>query len=239
MPRIEVSWDDTIQDNHKNFYFDLSGSLFLQNYHRGHQADILSGASLAQLSGNNCMLLKLTTGSFTTSSNVSQHSLSSTGAGISGLYSSSFCIPFSSGGLVYSGSGWAGDSLNAFAIKSGSVTFKTYWTSTDGTVGFHTGSLKIQTIPRNAFDATEQRVDLIVTNAASVYKKRERVKFRVFVNDLSQQPKASRVPYKVDSAILDKVYYQIRDVNSDEIIIPFMKTNNGTRLSTDSCRFIF
>jgi len=239
VPRIEASWDDTIQDSHKSFYFDLSGSLFLQNYHRSQPANILSGTSLTQLQGSDCMVLKLVTGSFTTSSYVSQHSGSSNGPGMPGLYSSSFCIPFSTGGLVYSGTGWPGDTINRFAIKSSSITFATYWVSTDGNVAFHTGSLKIQTIPRSAFNTTEQRVDLIATNAKTVYKKRERVKFRIFVNDLSRQPKASRVPYTVDSTILDEVYYQIRDVNSDEIIIPFMKKNNGTRLSTDSGGLFF
>ncbi|MAE82828.1 MAG: hypothetical protein CMB80_08850, partial [Flammeovirgaceae bacterium] len=45
-PRLDVFWDDSIIDNHRNFYFDLSGSLFLRNFHRGVPADILSGSSL-------------------------------------------------------------------------------------------------------------------------------------------------------------------------------------------------
>ena len=239
VPRIEVSWDDSIHDNHRSFFFDLSGSLFLQNYHRGREANILSGASLTPLSGDSCMLLELVTGSFTTSSFVSQHSGSSTGAGYSGLYSASFCIPFVSGGLVHSGTGWDGDSIQNYAVKSGSLTFDTYWKSTDGMVAFHTGSLTIKAIPRTAFNTTEERLDLIVTNARSSYKKREKVKFRIFVNDINKQQTASRIPYQIKSAVLDEVYYRVRDYNSDEIIVPFMRDNNGTRLSTDSAGLYF
>ena len=42
-PRIEISWNDSIHDAHKSFYFDMTGSLFLQNYHRGQGANIFSG----------------------------------------------------------------------------------------------------------------------------------------------------------------------------------------------------
>ena len=30
-PKIEVSFDDSLQDNHRNFFFDISGSLFLNS----------------------------------------------------------------------------------------------------------------------------------------------------------------------------------------------------------------
>ena len=238
-PRLEVSFDDSIIDQHKNFFFDLSGSLFLQNYHRGQATAVLSGSSLTALGGQNCMVLELVTGSFVTSSFVSQHTGSTTGAGMAGLYSTSFCIPFVSGGLVLTGTGWAGDTIRDFARKSGSLTFETYWKSIDRTVGFYTGSLKIKAIDRSAFNVMPQRLDLIVTNARTSYKNTERIKFRVFVYDLDKRRSAGRIPISVDSEILQKVYYRVRDINSGEIIIPFTADNNGTRLSTDSGGLFF
>jgi len=44
-PRIVVSFDDHRTDDHQSFYFDLTGSLFLENYHLGAAANILSGAA--------------------------------------------------------------------------------------------------------------------------------------------------------------------------------------------------
>jgi len=238
-PRLEVTFDDSIIDHHKNFFFDLTGSLFLQNYHRGNPAPILSGTSLTPLGGQSCMILQLVTGSFVMSSSVSQHTGSTTLAGMPGLYSASFCIPFVSGGLVLSGVGWAGDTIRDYARKSGSLTFETYWKSIDGTIGFHTGSLKIKTIDRNSFNATKQRLDLVVTNARPSYTKSDKVKLRVFVYDLDKQRTATRVPISISSEILQKVYYRVRDVISGEIVIPFETANNGTRLSTDADGLFF
>jgi len=72
-PRLDVSWDDTIVDNHKDFYFDLSGSLFLKNFTRGQPANIVSGSSLLPVTGNNCIKLTLRTGSFVFEASASQH----------------------------------------------------------------------------------------------------------------------------------------------------------------------
>ncbi|HIF58251.1 MAG TPA: hypothetical protein EYQ26_01995 [Rhodospirillales bacterium] len=238
-PRLEVTFDDSIIDHHKNFFFDLSGSLFLQNYHRGQAAAIFSGSSLTPLGGQKCMVLELVTGSFMTSSHVSQHTGSTNLIGMPGLYSASFCIPFVSGGLVHSGTGWSGDTIRDFARKSGSLTFETYWKSSDRTIGFYTGSLKIKTIERSAFSMTAQRLDLVVTNARSSYKKVEKVKFRVFVYDLDKQRSAGRIPISIGSEILDRVYYSVRDINSGEVVIPFETVRNGTRLSTDSDGLFF
>jgi len=243
-PRIEVSFDDSILDHHQNFYFDLTGSLFLQNYHRGQQADILSGSSLDRLTGLDCMRLEVRSGSFVTSSIVNQHTASTNtsgvggittgvGDGIQGLYSASFCIPFSSGGLVYSDP-YVTNSINTFAIKSGSITFDTYWQSLDGTVTFHTGSLEVKTISRSAFNVTQQRLMFTVTNSRTAYKRADRVKFRIFVNDLTAERQAAKLPYSLKSVVLEEVYYRIKQLDGGKIVIPFQKDNNGTRVSTDS-----
>ena len=63
-PRIEVSFDDSIQDNHGNFLFDVTGSLFLQNYVRSDRANIVSGSALEEVTGDDCMTLKLKKGDF-------------------------------------------------------------------------------------------------------------------------------------------------------------------------------
>ena len=243
-PRIEVSWDDSILDHHQNFYFDLTGSLFLQNYHRGQQSDILSGSSLTRVTGLDCMRLEIRSGSFVTSSIVNQHTASTNtsgpggittgvGEGLQGLYSASFCIPFNSGGIIYSDP-YVTNSINTFAIKSGSIEFDTYWQSVDGTVAFHTGSLEIKTISRSAFNVTQQRLMFTVTNARTSYNKDDRVKFRVFVNDLTAEREATKLPYSLNSIVLEEVYYRVKQCDGGKVVVPFQRANNGTRLSTDS-----
>ena len=247
VPRIEIFYDDTIQDNHRNFFFDLSGSIFMQNYHRGAPSDIMSssqphpagGHLYTPLGGTDCMLVTLRTGSFITQSFVSQHTASSLSVGKSGLYSASFCIPFNTGGLVYSGTGWSGDTIYDFAYKSGSIIFEEYWSSLDGTLGFYTGSLEIKRIYRDSFNTTSRDLQMVITNAKGTYRKNEDVRFRVFVNDLNAQPKALRVPYQKKSIVLEESYYRITNIDTGAIVVPFDELYNSTRLSSDSDGLFF
>ena len=247
VPKIEVFYDNTIQDNHRNFFFDLSGSLFLQNYHRGFPSAIMSssqphpigGHLYSPLVGQDCMIVTLRTGSFITQSFVSQHTASSLSVGTAGLYSASLCIPFNTGGLVYSGTGWSGDTIYDFAHKSGSVVFEEYWSSLDGMLGFYTGSLEVNRIYRDSFNTTSRDLELIVTNAKDAYKKEEDVRFRIFVNDLHAQPKASRVPYQKKSVVIEESYYRITNIDTGAVVVPFDTLYNATKLSSDSDGLFF
>jgi hypothetical protein len=74
-----------------------------------------------------------------------------------------------------------------------------------------------------------------VTNTRSSYKPADIVRFRVFGIDHEEEyKKAVKKPLKRPSVIFDEVYYRVLDVHSGEEIIPYKRTNNGTRLSSDS-----
>jgi hypothetical protein len=68
------------------------------------------------------------------------------------------------------------------------------------------------------------------------YRTHEKVRFRVFAQSVRDEDdyKFSRVPLESTSEIIRESYYQIRDANSNEVVIPFEKVRNTTRLSTDS-----
>ena len=161
-PRLDVMWDDSIIDNHRNFYFDLSGSLFLRNFHRGVPADILSGSSLLPVTGNDCMIVTLQTGSWIQTISASQHQAGTKvdHAGgtdvinfMSGVYSASFAISSSDDAIV----SW-GTSFYDMVSRTGSITFEEYWSSHDRKTGYHTGSLTVERIPRTAFNISPQSV---------------------------------------------------------------------------------
>jgi hypothetical protein len=231
-PKLTVSWDDSLVDNHQNFFFNLSGSLFLSNYHRGLATNIASGSALSSVSGNDCLKLELVTGSYKKVVTVSQHKIGSNF--VSGVYSASFAIDSFGSSLVNST-----DRLSDFIRKSGSVTFEEYWKSFDLTVGFYTGSVKFNRIDPLAFDQTSRSLDFSVTNLRKSYNKDDKIKLRVFARDFQKESKAFKKRRKLSSIILEEVYYQIRDVLSGEKIIPFTKDNNGTRLSTDTAGMYF
>ena len=69
--QLIVKLNDSILDDHQNFIFNTTGSLFLNNLRKGHLENII-GPNGSPLTGHNCMKLTLTTGSLSLTYNVSQ-----------------------------------------------------------------------------------------------------------------------------------------------------------------------
>jgi hypothetical protein len=234
-PTMHVSFNDTIQDHHESFIFDVSGSIFLTNYHRGTKANILSGSSLTPLVGSDCMKVTIKTGSFSKSVNVSMHTGSTTGTGQTGIYSATFALPFSDQTVVGGGA-----TVHNFAVDSGSLTFEEYWHSTDGTIGFYTGSLTIDAPNRIASSFVARNPMIKMTNMQSKYAHTDKVKFRLFgVDTYAQQNTPAKTARNIKSVIYDEVYYRVVDSDAKKIVIPFSKGNKATQCSTDSDGLFF
>ena len=56
-PSLKVQYNDAIQDQTSNLFFDVSNSVFLYNYYRSSYENLISGSS--QITGSNCLLLTL------------------------------------------------------------------------------------------------------------------------------------------------------------------------------------
>lgn len=228
-PTLHVRYDDTIQDNHSNFEFDMTGSIFLSNYSRGRRSNIASGTLLTQLTGQNCLSVTLRTGSYELIIPASMYTGSTSGEGIAGLYYTSFAIPMSDSTTVVHSS-----SIYDFAVKSGSLTFDEIWHSNDGTVGFYTGSLEIRAPRRTAYSSTPRSPSITVTNLGSAYRAGDTARIRVFgLDTLNYQNKPAKISQKLKSEIFDEIYYQVVDSDTGQIVVPFTKSGNATRCSTD------
>jgi hypothetical protein len=215
-----VKYDDTIQDHHQDFFFNLSGSLFLNNSHRGVLSNILSGASNTGVKGANCMHLILTSGSFTKTVSASQHSIGNNF--ITGVYSASFAVSeFDS-------------LLRTEVITAASATFTELWCSIDETVGYYTGSLVINSVPRTSYGAGPARYYVNITNLGSRYRKEDKVKLRVFAEDVKRPVKYKKIPLESKSQTFTNMHYRVKDFDSGDIVIPFDTKKNSTLLSTDS-----
>ena len=135
--------------------------------------------------------------------------------------------------------------LQDHIIASGSVTFDTVWagnTAVNGSgddVTLHTGTLKMETSTRSAFNATARNLSFSLLNVKQAYKTSERAKFRVFAKDHNENFGATKLPLQADSVIFDEIYYRVRDTVSGDLIIPFENDDNGTRMSTDSAGMYF
>ena len=124
-PKLIIRFDDSIQDNHQDFIYNVTGSLYLSNIVRNELQNIVKDADGSTASGNNCLLLKIQTGSFRRDFQVSQI-LRGTNR-VTGIYSSSFAV--SSFGALYN-----------HVLSTGSIVFDEIWSSTDETKTFLSSS---------------------------------------------------------------------------------------------------
>ena len=233
-PRIEVSFDDSIQDSHRNFFCDLSGSLFLNSYERSGAANLVSGSSLTQITGHESLFLKLKSGSFehiVKASQFSEGTINSSGENFkTGIYSASLAIPSNSTSNVYTSA-----SLAQWIAASGSIELEEYWYSLDGNVGFYTGSLTLERLPRYSANFTPQEPVIHITNAKSEVKTNDELRYRIFGRDIKKEYNTPvKSPISLAPIIFDEVYYRVKDVNNGQTIVDFDEKNKATRVSTDS-----
>jgi hypothetical protein len=231
VPQLHISWDDTIADHHNDFIFDVSGSLFLNNYQRGSKSNLVSGSSATAISGDNCIILKLQKGDFSQYITGSQHKAGTTNSVVTGLYSASFAVDsFTSTKVNTKTQTSLMDVLN----KSGSVTFDEYWLSLDETIAYHTGALEVKRSRSTSYSSQPSDLQFRFFNLGQEYGPTDIVTLRVFVNDLAIPEKVYKTPYSKKSIILSKLYYRVKDIISQEIVIPFKTSNNATKFSVDS-----
>lgn len=234
-PSLHVSFDSSIQDNHESFIFDTPGSLFLSNFHRSSPANIVSGSSLTPLTGENCMILKISTGSYEKLISASMYTGSTSGQGTVGLYHATFEIPSSDTSAV-TGS----DTISDFVTASGSITFFETWQSNDGTIDFYQGSLTVSKASRSALSYIPRSPNVRLVNLQSDYNQSDNTRFRVFgIDSQSYQNRPAKSLRNVKSEIFEKIFYRVVDTDMGKVVIPFDQQRNGTRCSTDSDGMFF
>ncbi len=226
-PKIEVSFNNSVQDHRESFYFDVTGSLFLKNFNRGTPANLLTSAG--EVTGQNSLLVTLTSGSssgtFTSVITASQHTIGANAQ--TGVYSASFSI--GSDAQLLSGA------INNYA----SATFNESWTSLDGLTTFYDDTLVIKRIIPQVSEPSPSALKLNITNMKESYKNSERVRFRVFAQDDSFNFISTRLPFASKSVIFHNMHWQLRDALDDTIIFPFDTLNNSTKMSTDTIGMYF
>jgi hypothetical protein len=222
-PRLLVYYNDAIQSNDNDLFFDLSGSLFLYNKDRNGLANIFSSST--EITGNDSLILKLvttgSTGLVTEFVTASQYSIGNNF--ITGTYFASFKLDST-------------DSEYAQLLaNSGSAVFYPYWQSLDGTVGYFTGSaVTINPQPRGSTRLTSRNLTLNITNLNSSYKQNDKARLRVFIQDTATPVVSSKIPLESKSEIYTNMYYSIRDAFEGSTIVPFETNNNSTLMSTDA-----
>ena len=230
-PQLHVMYDDSVADTTANFVFDHSGSLFLNNFVRGQRKNFLSGAAGTEVSGDSCMTLRLELDDWSKKITASQISRGTDSSAVTGLYSASFAVSTFDSSYVNS----SNEKLLNFINASGSITFDAIWCSTDGTVGYHTGSLKVGRSNSTNYVSSPANLVFNPVMLPSKMQSDEILKIVFFVEDRGMAPqKAYKLPYRIKSTVLSSVYYRIRDLDTGLEIIPFETSSNATKLSSDA-----
>lgn len=233
-PRIEISFDDSVQDHRGRFLFDVSGSLFLQNYVRSSKKNVVSGSSLTEVTGDNCMKLKLKKGKYSFTTDVSQHTQGTDSGQVKGMYSASFAIP-SNVTDKYDGT----NTLASLIAAEKEVEFKEYWYSTDSTVGYYTGSITLKT-PTRDDSLLDTDPEVYSLNLKHEYFADDEERVRIFGIDHAKEfSKSVKKSIKRKSEIFDEMYYRVKDRDTGTIVIDFGEDDNSTRISTDKSGMFF
>ena len=229
-PSIHVLFDDSQFDAATDFVFDVSGSLYLNNFVRGSRYNFLSGAAATEVNGTDCMTLRLEKNDYSKTFNVSQVKRGTDKTAITGLYSASIAVSLADQTVINS----ENERILNFANASGSITFDAIWCSNDSNVGFHTGSLEISRSRSSAFDSTPANLLVKPVTLPARMQHDEILKIQFFVTDRNIPQKIYKVPYRTPSMILNNAYYRIRDLDTNQVVIPFETTNGATKMSSDT-----
>ena len=227
-PRIKVEFDNSEIDNHLNFEFNTTGSLFLKSNSYNLPTNLVSGSSATQITGSDSLIVRISTGSFNKEIYASQ--LTKLGKTITGVYTASFAIDgFNTASIGNDGT------VASFVAASGSITFGEQWLSLDKTVEFYSGSITINSAA-NVTSNQQRKLKISIIDLQSKYKKGDKVFARLFITDINKYRNKVRKPIQLPSIILQEAYYRVRDADNGRIIIPFVDKNstNATRISSDS-----
>ena len=231
-PRLEISYDDSIQDNHLNFVFDHDGTLYLENLVRSTRANIKHNG--VELTGEDAFSLRIVSGLFTKESSVSSVTSGTNNTVIPGLYKTSFSISSNEDSFISKNL-----KVSEFLASNEKIDFKTYWESNDKSQVFHTGSL---TIKKSRISSGTSKVDpsLYSVNLASQYSKSDIKKVRLFAIDHSKKIESStKSRVKKQSEIFPISFYRVFDVDTGKKVFDFGEEDNSTLISSDADGMFF
>ena len=217
-PRLEVSWENYHLDDRLDFQTNTTNNISVRNFSKGDPSNV-----------SNLPTVQLSYGTWTSSSISSTVDLA--GVTQTGMYEAEL------GALDLFGT--ASD-LRSHLETSGSILLQEQWSYLDAsgnTVLLHSGSFNaVYPTAENTSLPKDYRFSIL--DLKSTYSITELPKIRLFVRQRNLANESVRIPIQLKSEIIRKAYYQIKDTNSQQILIPFSDkletANESTRISSDS-----
>jgi hypothetical protein len=228
-PQIKVDCDDSIVDFHSSSFFDISNNLVLTNLVRGHYVNFVSGSSFTEITGSNCMLVRLSTGSFSHYVTASQIKNSSP---IAGFYSASFIISSHSTSMI-AATGTLGGAITA----SGSIKFDEVWSSLDKSVVFYSGSLRVNASQGKIGSVASRKLRVTLKTMPETITKGDSFQLSAQFYDDNEQGTSAKFAFNPSPLAIDNCKVRLRNKQSNKLLFDF--DSPGSKMSIDSsfCNF--
>tara|TARA_R110001599_G_scaffold117095_2_gene285154 strand:+ start:9838 stop:11367 length:1530 start_codon:yes stop_codon:yes gene_type:complete len=230
-PSLLIRYKDNVNDQRQNMFFNTSGSIFVENKVRGVGAYFISGSNEAVLNTADSMVAIIHSSSFAITASAGVYHPA--GKIIPGFYTASFAIDrFSAETLASS------DSVYDHVAASGSLVMYERWMDENELYTYYTGSFTVKS-PKSSSSETMPRYVVKIKNLSHSYNKNETHKLELHVRDENKIYKPVRTSLGLQSLKFEEAYYQVKDIRTGDILVPFVKESNGTRISADQSGMYF
>ncbi len=214
-PRLRIKFNESESDDLKRAYTDKNISLLIKSKKGLSFSNLLDNSS-AQLTGDNCGKLILSSGSFKQEVNFSQVNLSSNNTRKVGEYKATINIP-------------SNNELIRKALEASPKGFflDVAWKTLDEKITFRKDKIKIRGNSYQNFDISE--VSINIQNRKSEYKSNEDISFIInaVMNSIDYEP--FKKPTQPD-VYQGEIYYRLLEKNSGKVVIDLDFTYDSTKL---------
>ena len=204
VPKLRVVFDDSITDDSRRIYLDKAASIFLKTK-KGITSSNLFDNSGAQLTGDNCGVLKVVSGSFTQTTNFSQVNRSSDSSRLVGVYEASITLPSNNPYIK-----------KALTADPSGFDVELVWETTDSAIVFERRKARIYNDNHSSFDITS--VSISFKNRKSEYSGSEDINLSLTATVSSRDYSASRLRKDPDCFSGD-LMYKVTELTSGKTVI--------------------
>ena len=220
VPRLRIVFDDELSDETENIFINKSCKALLK-VKKGLSSSNLFDNSNAELTGDNCGVLEISSGSYSQSVNFSQVDMSSNNNRLKGIYQATFTIP-------------GNNPYVKKALKANSEGFDVdlIWKTSDSEITFLTKKALVKNDDYSSFNVSD--VSISFKNRKPEYTEREDIQLSCSAVLNSIHYNASKVKKSPDN-FSEKLYYKISELVSGEQVIPGEHSFSSKMSFYDGC----
>ena len=203
-PKLRIVFDDEISDESESLFLNKSSKVVLK-VKKGFSNSNLFDNSNVELTGDNCGLLEIVSGSYSQTVNFSQVDMSSNGNRMKGVYQAVFTIP---GNNPYV--------KKAMSASQDGFKVKLNWKTSDGQISFLSKEAIVRSDNYSSFDISSVAINF--KNRKPEYKEKEDILVSCSAVLVNHDYAASRIKSEPEY-FHEKIYYKVSELVSGKTLI--------------------